>query len=124
MSESKQTRVIAVVDDMFFASKIKEAFKSTAVELDIAMDSTSLFEMLNAGDITLIIIDLNSKRFNPIELIIELKSSKKIKNIPILGYLPHVEEGLKTNALDAGCDIVMPRSRFSREISQILREYN
>jgi PleD family two-component response regulator len=124
MSETAETRVVAVLDDIFFASKIKEAAKSAGVKLEIFKNFTGLIESLTSAPPTLIIVDLNSKKFNALDLIEELKTSQKLKNISTLGYLPHVQEELKKEAIEAGFDIVMPRSRFSRELKQILKEYN
>lgn len=124
MSETAETRVVAVLDDIFFASKIKEAAKSTGVNVEILKNTNGLIESLTSAPPTLIIVDLNSKKFNALDLIEELKTSQKLKNISTLGYLPHVQEELKKGAIEAGFDIVMPRSRFSRELKQILKEYN
>jgi len=124
MADAKRTRIVAVLDDMFFASKIKEAAKSTGVNVEIFKNFTGLIESLTIAPPTLIIVDLNSKKFNALDLIEELKSSQKLKIISTLGYLPHVQEELKKEAIEAGFDIVMPRSRFSRELEQILKEYN
>ncbi|MEE9174831.1 MAG: response regulator [Thermodesulfobacteriota bacterium] len=124
MADAKRTRIVAVLDDMFFASKIKEAAKSTGVNVEILKNTNGLIESLTSAPPTLIIVDLNSKKFNALDLLEELKSSQKLKIISTLGYLPHVQEELKKEAIEAGFDIVMPRSRFSRELKQILKEYN
>jgi len=122
MSDAKQTRVVAVLEDMFFASKIREAAKSAKVELEIFKNSTGLIESLISNHPTLFIVDLNSKKFNALDLIEELKASQELNNISTLGYLPHVQEDLKKAAIQAGYDVVMPRSRFSRELVDILKK--
>ena len=119
-----QTRVVAIIDDMFFASKIKEAAKSTGVKVDFIKNVDGFIEDLKADPPTLIIFDLNSKKLKPLELIQELKSCQELKNILTLGYLPHVEEELKKEAISSGFDIVMPRSRFVRELVSILQNLN
>jgi len=123
MSEANQTRVVAVVDDMFFASKIRQAAKQAGVSLEIAKNKGGLFDTLTDSTPRLIVIDLNSKKLKPLELVRDIKSSDELKIVPILGYLPHVEELLKEEAISAGCDIVMPRSRFSNELTSILKNY-
>lgn len=124
MSQSRETRVVAVVDDIFFASKIKEAAKSTGVKLDFLKNTDGFIEEISADPPTLIIFDLNSKKLKPLELIQKLKSCQELKNISTLGYLPHVEEELKKKAIRSGFDIVMPRSRFVRELVSILENLN
>ena len=122
MSDTEQTRVVAVLDDIFFASKIKEAAKQAGVDLEIVKGPTDIMESLSTSVPKLVIFDLNSKKLNPIALIKELKSSSRLNRVKTIGYLPHVEEELKIEAEDAGCDVVMPRSRFSRELTDILKK--
>ncbi len=38
----------------------------------------------------------------------------------MIGYLPHVAKELAARVLDAGYDQVLPRSKFSRELADIL----
>jgi len=123
MAETEQTRIIAVLDDMFFSSKIREAAKSTGVNVEILKNTNGLIKSLASALPTLIIVDLNSKKLVPLDLIKELKSSQELKRVPTLGYLSHVQEELKKEAINAGFDVVMPKSRFSRELALILKEY-
>ena len=123
MSETQQTRVVAIVDDMFFASKIREAAKSAQVNLEILKNPDGIIENLTNVISTLIIVDLDSKKFNALEIIEKLKSREDMKDISTLGYLPHVQDDLKNEAIKAGYDSVMPRSRFSRELVSILKEH-
>ncbi len=123
MAETEQTRIIAVLDDMFFSSKIREAAKSTGVNVEILKNTNGLIKSLASAPPTLIIVDLNSKKLVPLDLIKELKSSQELKRVPTLGYLSHVQEELKKEAINAGFDVVMPKSRFSRELALILKEY-
>jgi len=123
MNEANQTRVVAVVDDMFFASKIRQAAKQAGVSLEIAKNTRGLLDTLTESTPGLIVIDLNSEKLKPLELLRDIKSSDELKIVPILGYLPHVEEQLKEESITAGCDMVMPRSRFSNELASILKNY-
>lgn len=124
MSESGQTRVVAVLDDMFFSSKIKQAANQTAVNLEIFKNAEGLIESLTSEAAKLIIVDLNSKKFDSLALIKDIKARADLNEILIIGYLPHVEEELKKESVLVGCDVVMPRSRFSRELVQILEKYS
>jgi hypothetical protein len=38
----------------------------------------------------------------------------------VIGYLPHLAKELAARVLDAGYDQVLPRSRLSRELADIL----
>ena len=124
MSEAIQTRVVAVLDDMFFSSKIKQAAKQAGTDLEIIKNSGGLIEALINAPPSLIIIDLNSKKFNSLELLKSIKATSELEGVTTLGYMPHVEEELKKQAVLVGCDVIMPRSRFSRELVEILKKYS
>ena len=121
---NQRTKIIAVLDDLFFTSKIKEAAKSLNSDLEFTKNTNGLIQKLKSEKPSLIIFDLNSKACNPLETIKELKSSSYLKDIPVLGYLSHVQTDLKDEADKAGCDLVLPRSKFSKDLKEIITKYS
>src|SRR3989304_6619122 len=121
---NQRKKIIAVLDDLFFSSKIKEAAKSLDLNLEFIKNTDGLIQKLISEKPSLIIFDLNSKACNPLKTIKELKSSPELKDIPILGYLSHVQTELKDEAANTGCDLVLPRSRFSKDLKDILTKYS
>ena len=114
---------VAVTDDLFFFSKIREAAKTNNVIVDFVKNPEGLIGKLLLRPPSLLVVDLNYKKAEPMELIKELKLTPELKNIPVIGYLSHVEKDLKNKAVEAGYDSVLPRSRFSREVGLILKKY-
>lgn len=112
-----------LTDDVFFSSKIREAAKSRGLSADFIKSPDGLIERLASHPPSLIIIDLKCKKFEPVRLIREIKSNPSLKGISTIGYLPHVEAGLKRMASEAGYDEVLPRSRFAREAGEILMKF-
>ena len=121
---NQRTKIIAVLDDLFFTSKIKEAAKSLNSDLEFTKNTNGLIQKLKSEKPSLIIFDLNSKACNPLETIKELKSSSYLKDITVLGYLSHVQTDLKDEADKAGCDLVLPRSKFSKDLKEIITKYS
>src|SRR3990170_3387936 len=120
---NQRTKIIAVLDDLFFTSKIKEAAKSLNSDLEFIKNTNGLIQKLKSEKPSIIIFDLNSKVCNPLETIKELKSLPDLKDIPILGYLSHIQTDLKDEAAKAGCDLVLPRSKFSKDLKEIITRY-
>jgi hypothetical protein len=106
--------IVAVVDDMFFASKIRAAAEAVGVEISFPRTKESLIEKARQAD--LIIVDLHSQRFDPLTLPAELSGAS------LLGFFSHVEVELQRQALAAGYGRVVPRSVFARDLGQILTE--
>jgi PleD family two-component response regulator len=126
ISEEKNHRkkILAVLDDLFFSSKIREAAKTLDIDLEFVKNPDGFKEKISSEKPSLIIFDLNSRAGSPLEIIKSIKSSSELKEIPVIGFLSHVQIELKKEADRAGCDLVIPRSRFSIDLREILRKYS
>lgn len=121
MADNKnRVYAVAILDDIFFASKIRQAAESAGLDIEFMKGAEWVAGAALSGTPSLIIVDLANKKINALELIGILKGLDNLKGVRVLGYLPHVEKGLMKEALDAGYDIVLPRSRFSLELIEIL----
>jgi PleD family two-component response regulator len=115
-------RVLAVVNDLFFSVKITDAAKRSGMELEFVKDSDAVIEKAKTGP-SLIILDLNFDAVAPLDLIGRLKETSDTRDISLIGYLSHVQGELKLQAQEAGCDMVMARSAFSQNMSQIFKRH-
>lgn len=112
-------RVIAVVGDMFFASKIRSTAEAMGVEISFARNREALIEQ--AREARLIVVDLHHQHIDAVALASDLKANRETANIRLVGFFSHVETELRQRALAAGFDEVLPRSAFSRDLPEILR---
>jgi CheY-like chemotaxis protein len=112
--------IIAVVDDLFFASKIRGTAEELGVSARFARNLTVLVEGARRERPAMIICDLHSQKVDPMELARELKLDNDLKSIPLLGFFSHVETELQRQAGESGFDQVLPRSAFSRNLGEIL----
>jgi CheY-like chemotaxis protein len=113
-------KVIAVVDDLFFASKIRGTAEQLGVAVSFARSADAVLESARREPPALIICDLHSQKSDPIELARQLKADEQLRSIPLLGFFSHVQVELQRAAEHAGFDRVMPRSAFTNNLSQIL----
>lgn len=116
--KDKET-VAVLVDDMFFAAKINNAASACGRAVG-RIKSPQQLEGLVAAPPSLIIVDLNSDRLDPIEAIRFLKANVELSTIPIVGFVSHVQTELIRSAQTAGCDYVMPRSAFTQLLADIV----
>jgi PleD family two-component response regulator len=122
--KNHRKKIIAVLDDLFFSSKIREAAKSLDIDLEFVKSPDGFKEKLLSARPALIIFDLNSRAGKSIEVIKSIKSTDELKQIPVIGFLSHVQIELKKEADGAGCDLVIPRSKFSKDLREILSKYS
>ena len=116
-------RVLAVVSDLFFSVKLTEAAKRCGLDLEFVTDPKELLEKAKEKP-TLIVFDLNCDAAEPLKFIGKLKGHATTKGISLLGYLSHVQAELKQSAQEAGCDMVLARSAFSQNLTQIFKRHS
>ncbi|MGH9900716.1 MAG: response regulator, partial [Pyrinomonadaceae bacterium] len=114
-------RVIAAVDDMFFASKIRGTAEQLGVQVVFPRGADALIEAARAESPSLIIVDLHSQRSDPFDIAARLKADETLRDVPVLGFFSHVRVELQRRARDAGFDRVLPRSAFANKLPEILR---
>ena len=112
--------IIAAVDDMVFASKIRATAEALDVNIRFHRRLEGLVTAAQEHSPDLILVDLHNEKINPLELARQLKSNEGLQTIPLLGFFSHVETDLRTAALEAGFDHVVPRSAFARDLAKIL----
>ena len=113
--------IIAVVDDLFFASKIRGTGERVGARIVFVKSINDAIEKTRDESPVLIIADMNA-RCDAIEFARALKGDGALSGIPLLGFFSHVQIELQQAALAAGFDRVMPRSVFARDLVKILSE--
>ena len=116
-------RVLAVLSDLFFSVKLTEAAKRAGMSLEFVKEPDAVLEKAKARP-QLIVLDLNFESADPLKLIETLKSSADTRGISLIGYLSHIQGELKQQAQEAGCDMVMARSAFSQNLTQIFKRHS
>ena len=109
--------VVALLDDLFFQAKLLETAKQVGVELRACTTPDALDAEIAKSAPRLIIVDLNALS-DPFQAIERLQASGG--KIPLIAFLSHVQVDLAERARAAGCNDVMPRSKFTRDLATIL----
>ena len=113
-------KVVAAVEDLLFKSKISETANTLGVEALFPRSPKKLVEKVHESPPDLLVLDLNSARFEPLQLLKQLKSDEASRGVPVVGFLSHVQKDLAVAARETGCDRVVARSAFTRDLPEIL----
>jgi PleD family two-component response regulator len=113
-------RVLAAVEDLLFKSKISETASTLGIEAAFPRNPRKLLEALRESPPDLLILDLNSGRFEPLMLLKNERSDEATRDVSTVGFLSHVQKDLAVAAREAGCDRVVARSAFTRDLPRIL----
>jgi PleD family two-component response regulator len=113
-------RVIAAVEDLLFRSKISETASSLGIEATFPRNPRRLLEAIHESPPDLLVLDLNSARFEPLTLLEDVRSDEATRDVSTVGSLSHVQKDLAVAAREAGCDRVVARSAFTKDLPRIL----
>jgi hypothetical protein len=123
--EGAQTHIYFFIEELFFQAKIQETAKKLGVKVAFIKNEKDALAEMTEGDENkpaLIVFDLNNANAKPLTLIPKLKTKLK-RSASIVGFLSHLQGDLKAKAVEAGCDVVMPRAAFSQNLPNLLRRY-
>lgn len=113
--------VIAAVDDLFFASKIRAVAEHLGLGIEFVRSDQAVIDAAQRETPAVIVIDLHSQKFQPLQLAARLKEDKQSSAIRLVGFCSHVETQMLVDAERAGFDQVLPRSAFTNRLPQILK---
>jgi CheY-like chemotaxis protein len=112
-------RLIAVVDDLFFAARIRETARQIGVDLDV-VPAARAKDRAAQGGVGAVILDLSAP--SALDVLRALKADPVTGSAPVLGFASHVAAETIAAARGAGCDEVLARSAFTRRLPELLRK--
>src|SRR5260221_28593 len=115
MRPSAARRVLAVIPDMFFATKVAATAEAAGIALELTPPERAA-ERAGESSPALVLVDLHAP--GSVALVSALKASAPA--LPVVGFFSHVETDLRRDALAAGADAVLPRSQFVARLAALL----
>lgn len=112
--------IVAVLDDLMFSSKIKTAASQLCVRVVFARSSESALAEMRKSAPTLVILDLNNPRTDPLGIVTAMKQDPALAAIRTLGFASHVQTDVIEAARQAGVGEVLARSAFTQQLAEIL----
>jgi CheY-like chemotaxis protein len=109
--------IVAGVDDLFFLARIFDAARQVGVTVE-GVPAASIRQRLSQAGAEAVILDLNSPC--AIKTICELKNDPITHEVPLVGFVSHVATEVVSSAKTAGCDVVLARSAFSKQLPELL----
>lgn len=111
-SMENDDRVLALVRDLMFSSKIIAEARAAGIEVNIVRDPARLRDQ--AGRRLLVDLNLDGA----------LDAASEWKNATggnVIGFVSHVDTATIERAKQAGLDEVMPRSKFTSHLPDLMR---
>jgi len=112
--------ILAVLDDLMFTSKIKTTAAQLGVPVTFARSADAALGEMRKTPPSLVILDLNNPRTNPMAIVAAMKQDAALASIRTLGFASHVQVDVINAARQAGVDDVLARSAFTQHLAEIL----
>ena len=112
--------ILGAVEDLLFKSKISETASQLGIEASFPRSPKKLLDALRESPPDLLVLDLNSARFEPLALLRDVNADEALHDVSTVGFLSHVQKDLAIAAREAGCDRIVARSAFTRDLPEIL----
>ena len=103
-----------------FTSKIRTTAGQLGVAVTFARSADAALGEMRKQTPSLVILDLNNPRINPLGIVSSMKQDPALASIPTVGYASHVQTDVIDAARRAGVDDVMARSAFTLQLADIL----
>lgn len=116
---SSQPFGILLSQDLFFGSKVTGTAQALGLRVESLGNAAKLAERLAAGGCRLLLIDLAMSGLDLPEIVSLAHDAGG--SAKVIAFGAHVQTDQLDAARDAGCDDVMPRSKFSATLPEILR---
>jgi CheY-like chemotaxis protein len=113
--------VLALVDDLLFLSRIREAARGSGLEVRAVRRPSELIAGVRDGG-QLVLVDADSGRLPWADAVTALRRepSRGATPVPVVAFFSHVDAERAEEARAAGCDRVIARGAFVKDLPQIL----
>src|SRR5215204_5398154 len=112
-------RGLMLCDDLIFTSKVTGTARALGLEVKSTRDMRALLTLAGQEAPSCVLIDLHNPGLDLPTLLADLRTA--CPAMPrVIAYGSHVEAATLHAARVAGCDLVLPRSRFVEELPTAL----
>jgi len=116
-------RVLALVPDLLFGSRVRGALTAAGHEVELIADEGGLRERLAdpaVGAGAVLVVDLTDEDLDGARILESLSSEGGLQRLRTLGFFSHVDTRARERAEEAGFDLAVPRSRMAREGAELI----
>ncbi len=106
--------------DLLLTSQVVQTAAAMNAQVETVASMTDLLTRCRNGQVAQIVLDLSMAQFDPAHALQELRQLEQ--PIPrLIAFGPHVHTSRLEAARAAGCDVVMTRGQFHRDLARILQ---
>jgi DNA-binding response OmpR family regulator len=109
---------LSLIADLSFSVQVEDAAKRLGFRVATVSTPDKAVAALKQGRASLLVMDLTAAADRVAEVVKAAKAAPY--PVAVLAFGPHMDREAQQVALVAGADLVVPKSRFSREMAQLI----
>jgi hypothetical protein len=109
--------VVAFIPDLLFGSQVQGSLRAGGHTVDLVGDEEGVRTGLRGADV--LVFDLTHEPARRAGLLKSL-SPDQLADLHTLAFYSHVDVDVRRIAEEAGCELVVPRSRMAREGAELV----
>lgn len=113
---AREARVVALVNDLIFESRIAAVADALGAPVRIARTAEAVLAAISHAE--RLIVDLHAEAVDSLKLIKDARGARP--DLEIIGIFSHVQIDRKKAAEQAGASRVLPRSVFVQRLKELL----
>ncbi len=119
----EQKKIVFVgVTDIFFYTKIRDAFKPAGYALTRVSSPDEILEKAKTHEPTAIVLNMNDPGLDATTMLKTAKSETALNHVPVLAFANHEEVDTWRQAKELGINKIVSRNEFSARTLALLEE--
>jgi len=123
LTNTKQSRILVVEDNVDNAEFIKSTIKPYSIDVEVAQNGEEGVYMASFNQYDLILMDLSMPLMDGVTATKHIRANLAYKSIPIIAYTANATEAAKQTAYQAGVDDVLIKPLSPSTLSKKLLSY-
>jgi CheY-like chemotaxis protein len=114
-------QLLALVDDLLFLSRIREAGRAAGIEVRAVRGASDLLDAARR-DARLVLVDADSERLPWQAAVAALRAEPATGALPVIAFVSHVRADRAEAARAAGASRVLARSAFVEQLPDLVAQ--
>src|SRR5260221_14642313 len=123
MSDSTSNRLVLLLcDDLIFTSRISGTARDLGIQVKATAVADTMLALAREQTAACLILDLGNSTLQIADFVTRVRALGELRP-RIVAYGSHIDAVRLRAAREAGCDLVLPRSKFVEELPRALAEW-
>jgi CheY-like chemotaxis protein len=119
LSDSSKEIILLVGQNLFFLGRIENLAEPLGYEVHHATTELAFWDTYGSGQVALILVDLEGDE-SIWSKVLGGTHQQEVERVKVVGFGPHENVTLLERARDLGCDLVLNKGEFNRDLPKII----